>query len=64
MRISKEVLLEMLHEHGEDDLAARADREFLEEVNTDRDAAALAKLGLDPMDLLQRVADEGIPELS
>jgi hypothetical protein len=64
VRISKEAILEMLYEQGDDDVTARADRDLPEEVDTDRDAAALAKLGLDPEDLLQRVVGEEAPEPS
>jgi hypothetical protein len=63
VQISKEAILEMLQEQGHDDVALRAERELSEEVDTGRDAAVLAKLGLDPKDLLQRVVDEGAPEL-
>lgn len=53
MNLGKESLTNLLMEEGEEDLAVRvAFSDLPERLDTDRDAAALAELGLDRDELL------------
>ncbi len=52
MQIPKEKILELLHSRGQEDKAAQADSELPEQVDTERDAGMLDRLGLDPGDLI------------
>ena len=52
MEIPKEQILELLRQRGDADKADQADRELPDQVDTDRDAGLLSKLGIDPQDLL------------
>jgi hypothetical protein len=52
MEIPKEKILELLRQRGDQDKADQADRELPDQVDTDRDAGLLSKLGIDPQDLL------------
>ena len=52
MEIPKEKILELLRERGDGDKADQANRELPDQVDTDRDAGLLSKLGIDPQDLL------------
>ena len=64
MQITKDKIVEMLQGQGEADKASRAERELPDEVDLERDQGVLDELGLDPKELLQRFAGEGIPRLS
>ena len=64
MRITREKIVEMLNNEGQADKASRAERELPDEVDIERDQGVLDELGLDPKELLQRFAGEGIPGLS
>jgi hypothetical protein len=52
VEIPKDKILELLRERGAEDKAAQADRELPDQVDTERDAGLLSKLGIDPQDLL------------
>ena len=51
MQIPKEKVLELLRERGQHDKADQADRELPDQVDAEKDAGLLSKLGIDPQDL-------------
>jgi hypothetical protein len=51
MQIPKEKVLELLRERGQHDKADQADRELPDQVDPEKDAGLLNKLGIDPQDL-------------
>ena len=51
MQIPKEKILELLRSRGEDDKAAQAEGELPDQVDTEKHAGLLQKLGIDPGDL-------------
>jgi len=51
MQIPKEQILELLRSRGQEDKAAQADGELPEQVDTEKDAGLLQKLGIDPGDI-------------
>jgi hypothetical protein len=55
MEIPKDKILELLRERGEDDKAAQAEQELPDQVDTERDSGLLAKLGIDPQDLIGKL---------
>ena len=52
MKIDKEQIISLLRERGDDAKADQAQQELPGQVDTDRDTGLLAKLGIDPSDLL------------
>ena len=61
MEIPKEAILHFLQERGQSDKAAQADQELPDQVDTERDAGLLSRLGID-VDELVGMADK-IPGL-
>ena len=55
MQIPKDKILELLRSRGDQDKASQAEGELPDQVDTDRDAGLLQKLGIDPSDLLSQV---------
>jgi hypothetical protein len=51
MQIPKEQVLELLRSRGQDDKASQAEGELPEQVDTEKHAGLLQKLGIDPGDL-------------
>jgi hypothetical protein len=51
MQIPKEQILELLRSRGQDDKASQAEGELPEQVDTEKHADLLQKLGIDPGDL-------------
>jgi hypothetical protein len=51
VQIPKEQILELLRSRGQDDKASQADGELPEQVDTEKHAGLLQKLGIDPGDL-------------
>ena len=51
MQIPKEKILELLRSRGQDDKASQAEGELPEQVDTEKHADLLQKLGIDPGDL-------------
>ncbi|HKG66168.1 MAG TPA: hypothetical protein VKB28_19025 [Solirubrobacteraceae bacterium] len=51
MQIPKEQILELLRSRGQDDKASQAEGELPEQVDTEKHAGLLQKLGIDPGDL-------------
>jgi hypothetical protein len=64
VQLSKERIVEMLRDQGDGQRADRAAQELPDDVDADRDGELLERLGIDPKELLQRLAGEGIPRLS
>ena len=52
MQIDKDQIISLLRERGDDAKADQAQQELPGQVDTDRDTGLLAKLGIDPSDLL------------
>jgi hypothetical protein len=52
MEIPKDKILELLRERGEQDKADRAEQQLPDQVDTDKHADLLGKLGIDPGSLL------------
>jgi hypothetical protein len=55
MEIPKEKILELLRQQGDHDKAGQAEQELPDKVDTDRDSGLLARLGIDPQDLLGKL---------
>ncbi len=55
MQIDKSQILELLRNQGDHDKAAQADSELPDQVDTDRHAGILSKLGINPADLLGKL---------
>jgi hypothetical protein len=62
MEIPKDKILELLRSRGEHDKVEQAGNELPDTVDTDKHADQLSKLGIDPKDLLGKVAG-GLPGL-
>ena len=52
MQIPKDQILELLRSRGENDKASQAEGELPNQVDTEKDAGLLQKLGIDPGDIL------------
>jgi hypothetical protein len=52
MNIDKSQILDLLKSRGEDDNATQAESELPDQVDTEKDSGLLAKLGVNPADLL------------
>ena len=52
MEIPKKRIVELLRERGDEDTADQADRQLPDEVDTNRDADELSRLGIELQDLL------------
>ena len=55
MQIPKEQILELLRSRGEQDKAAQADGELPDQVDTEKHAGLLEKLGIDPVDIVSQL---------
>jgi hypothetical protein len=55
MQIPKEQILELLRSRGEQDKAAQADGELPDQVDTEKHAGLLEKLGIDPGDIVSQL---------
>jgi hypothetical protein len=58
MEIPKDKILDLLRQRDEHDKADQAERELPDQVDTDRDAGVLSKLGVDPQDLAGGLGDK------
>jgi len=52
MEIPKDQVLDLIRERGGGDQATQAEQELPDQVDTERDAGLLEKLGVNPQDLL------------
>lgn len=59
MKIDKQELLNLLRTQGDNDTADEAERELPDEIDSDRDGAALDALGLDRTQLMAKLAGGG-----
>jgi hypothetical protein len=62
VEISKDKILDMLHQQGKSDQAAQADKELPQQVDPERDSGLLEKFGINPRDVLAKLGG-GIPGL-
>jgi hypothetical protein len=62
MQIPKEQILELLRSRGDHDKASQADGELPDQVDTEKHADLLHKLGIDPQDLISKLGGGGIGE--
>ncbi len=60
MQIPKDKILELLRSRGDNDKASQAEGELPDQVDTERDAGLLQKLGIDPQDLVGAIGGGGI----
>lgn len=63
MQIDKRQILEALKSMGKDDKVGQADQELPEQVDTERDAGLLQKLGIDPSELVKMVTSGDLGKL-
>jgi hypothetical protein len=59
MQFDKSQIIDLLKSSGDHDKASRAESELPGTVDTDRDSGLLSKLGLDPQDLIAKLAGSG-----
>jgi hypothetical protein len=55
MEIPKEQILDLLRQQGDHDKAGQADQELPDQVDTDRDAGILSRLGINPQDVIGKL---------
>lgn len=55
MQIDKDKIMDMLRSKGDAPKADQAEKELPEKVDTDEDSGLLAKLGVDPKELLGKL---------
>jgi hypothetical protein len=63
VQIDKEQIINLLRDQGDQDKAQKAEQELPDQVDTDRDAGVLQRLGIDPSDLISRLGGGNIPGL-
>ena len=56
MKLEKQELVRMLRTEGDNDTADQVEERFTDEIDTDRDADALAAVGLDRTQLMSKLA--------
>lgn len=59
MQIPKDAILNFLREQGDQGKAQQADSELPQQVDTERDAGLLEKLGINPADLIAKLGGGG-----
>lgn len=59
MQFDKSQILDLLRSQGDQGKAEQADRELPDQVDTEQHAGILQKLGLDPMELISKLAGGG-----
>lgn len=59
MQVDKEQIVSLLRERGDDAKADKAQEELPSQVDTEQDSAVLAKIGIDPSELLGGVGGLG-----
>jgi hypothetical protein len=59
MQIDKDQILQLLRSQGDDAKAQQADQALPGTVNTDQHGGLLSELGLDPVELISRLAGGG-----
>ena len=56
MHIDRAKLVQLLHTEGDNEQAEKVAAQLPEQIDTDRDADALAAVGLDPTQLMAKLA--------
>jgi hypothetical protein len=56
VKLDKQALVRMLRTQGDNDTADQVDSRLPDEIDTDRDADALAEAGIDRTDLMNKLA--------
>lgn len=59
MKIDKQELVQVLRTEGDNDTAARVAERLPDEIDTERDGATLAAIGLDDTQLMAKLAGGG-----
>ncbi len=59
MKLDKQELVRLLRTEGDNDTAEQAASRLPDEIDTDRDGDALAAIGLDPTQLMNKLAGGG-----
>jgi hypothetical protein len=59
MQFDKNQIIELLRSQGDQQKAQQAEQELPQQVDTDRDSGLLSKLGIDPQELIGRLAGGG-----
>jgi hypothetical protein len=59
MQLDKNQIIEFLRSQGDQQKAQQAEQELPQQVDTDRDGGLLARLGLDPQELIGRLTGGG-----
>jgi hypothetical protein len=59
MQFDKSQIIDLLKSAGDHDKASQAENELPGTVDTDRDSGLLSKFGLDPQDLISKLAGGG-----
>jgi hypothetical protein len=55
MEFSKDQIVDLIRQQGDQDKASQADQELPDQVDTDRDSGLLTKFGIDPQDLISKL---------
>jgi predicted PhzF superfamily epimerase YddE/YHI9 len=64
VQIDKSAILDMLREKGQQDQASQAEQQLPDQVDTDKDADLLQRLGINPKEILEKFMGRGgIPSL-
>jgi hypothetical protein len=59
MQFDKSQILDLLRSQGDNDNAEQADRELPDQVDTEKHGSILERLGLNPADLIAKLAGGG-----
>ena len=60
MQIDKQQILDLLRSQGHHDQAAQADQELPQQVDTDQHASLLQRFGIDPEEIIAKLAGGGL----
>jgi len=60
MQIDKQQILDLLRSQGRHDQAAQADQELPQQVDTDQHASLLQRFGIDPEEIIAKLAGGGL----
>jgi predicted PhzF superfamily epimerase YddE/YHI9 len=64
VQIDKSAILDMLREKGQQDQANQAEQQLPDQVDTDKNADLLQRLGINPQEILEKFMGRGgIPSL-
>ena len=55
MQFDKSQIIDMLQSEGDDAKASQAETELPDQVDTDKDADLLSKIGIDPQELISKL---------